>query len=47
MDLFSYRENHTPQTECGPSQRESVAVKCGEVTFYRLGDFIWQKVKKN
>ena len=47
MDLFRYRENHTPQTGYGPLQRESAAVKCGEVSFYRLVNFIWQKAKKN
>ena len=37
MDLFSYREKHTPQTECGPLQRvNAVAVKCGMASFYRL-----------
>ena len=30
---------HT-QTECGPSQRVSVAAKCAVVRFYRLGNFI-------
>ena len=39
MDLF--REKHTPHTECGPSQRASLAVpKCGVVSYYGLGDFI-------
>ena len=32
---------HTPQTECGPSQRESLeASKCGVVSFYGLSNFI-------
>ena len=38
MDLFRFREKHTPQTECGPSQKASVAMKCGIVGFYRLGN---------
>ena len=39
MDLFE--EEHTPQTECGPSQRVSLATsKCGVVSFYGLGSFI-------
>ena len=38
--LFRFREKHTPQTERGPSQRASAAVKCGVVSFYRLGNFI-------
>ena len=38
MDLF--REKHTPQTKCGPSQRVSAAArKCGIVSFYGLGNF--------
>ena len=43
MDLF--REKHTPQTECGPSQRVSaVALKCGVISFYGLGNFIfWER----
>ena len=40
VDLFRFREKHTPQTECGPSQRVSGAVRCGMVSFYRLGNFI-------
>ena len=41
MDLFRFREDYTPQTECGPSQRVSVgALKCGMVSFYGLGNFI-------
>ena len=36
-----FREKHTPQTECGPSQRVSaVALKCGVISFYELGSFI-------
>ena len=38
--LFRFREKHTPQTESEPSQRVSVAVKFGMVSFYRLGNFI-------
>ena len=34
MDLFRFREKHTPQTECEPSQRSSAAMKCGMVSFY-------------
>ena len=37
MGLFRYREKHTPQTECGPSQSGNAAVKFGVVSFYRLG----------
>ena len=37
MDLFRYREKHTPQTECGPSQRANAAAKFDVVSFYRLG----------
>ena len=40
VDLFRFREKHTSQTECGPSQRVSTAWKCGLVSFYRLGNFI-------
>ena len=40
MDLFTYREKHTPQTECGPFQRASVAAKYGVASFYRPGNFI-------
>ena len=40
MDLFRYREKHTPVTECGPLQRASKALKFGVVSFYRLGNFI-------
>ena len=40
MDLFRFREKHTPQTVRGPSQRVSVAIECGLVSFYRLGNFI-------
>ena len=40
MDLFRYREKHTPQTECGPSQRVSAAMNCGGVSFDRLGNLI-------
>ena len=28
LDLFRFREKHIPQTECGPLQRASVALKC-------------------
>ena len=38
MDLF--REKHTPQTECGPSQNVRVALKYGVISFYGLDDFI-------
>ena len=44
MDLFRFREKHTPQTACGSSKRVSVAGECGLVSFYRLGDFICQWV---
>ena len=40
MDLFRFREKHTPQTECGLSQRVSVATKGNMVSFYRQGNFI-------
>ena len=45
IDLFKFREKHTPQTECGPSQKVSavmsvVAMRCGMLTFYGLGNFI-------
>ena len=40
MDLFRFREKHTPQTECGPSQRMIVALKFGVVSFYKLSNFI-------
>ena len=33
MDLFRFREKHTPQTEFGPFQRASVAAKCAQLTF--------------
>ena len=36
MDLLRFREKHTPETECVPSQRVGVAAKCGMVGFYRL-----------
>ena len=34
MDVFSEK-----QPECGPLQRVSVALKCGVVSFYGLGNF--------
>ena len=37
MDLF--RQKHTPQTECGPSQKGGVAPEYGVVSFYRGGSF--------
>jgi len=37
VDLFRYRQKHTPQTEFGPSQRVSAAPKFDVVGFYRLG----------
>ena len=40
MDLFRFREKHTPQAECEPSKRVNVAPKFGVVSFYRLGNFI-------
>ena len=40
MNLF--REKHTLQTECGPSQKVRVAPKYGLVNFYGLGNFIDQ-----
>ena len=38
MDLF--REKHTPQTECGPSEKIGTALNCGMVSFYGLGNSI-------
>ena len=38
MDLF--REKHTPQTECGPSQKVRAALKYGTVSFYEPDNFI-------
>ena len=35
-----FREKHTPQTDCGPSQKVRVASNHGTVSFYRLGNFI-------
>ena len=36
-----YLERNTlHRQECGPSQRESAASKCGAVSFYGLGKFI-------
>ena len=40
VDLFRFREKHSLQTECGPSQATSAAAKCVMVSFYRLGNFI-------
>ena len=40
MGLFRFNKKHTPQAECGPFQRVSVAVKWGMVSFYGLGNFI-------
>ena len=37
------REAHS--TKCGPSQRACVATKCDVVSFYGLGNFIWQWVE--
>ena len=37
MDLF--REKHTPQTECGPSQKVRKAPRYEVVSFYRNGQF--------
>ena len=37
VDLFRFREKHTPQTTCGPSQRASRAEKCDMVSFSGLG----------
>ena len=34
--MLRFREKHTPETECVPSQRVGVAAKCGMVGFYRL-----------
>ena len=36
MDLFRFREKHTPHKDCGPSQRVSVAMKCGMVRFFQF-----------
>ena len=41
MDLFRYREKHTPQTECGSSQMANVTLKLGMVNYYRLGNLIY------
>ena len=38
MDLF--REKHTPQRECGPSQKARTAPGHGAVSFYRGGYFL-------
>ena len=40
--IYSDTEKHTPQTECGPSQRVSAAAaKCGMFSiFNRLDNFI-------
>ena len=38
MDLF--REKHTPQTECGSSEKTGTALNYGMVSFYGLGNFI-------
>ena len=36
-----YLQRDTPQTEYGPSQKaRGTALKCGLVSFYRLGNFI-------
>ena len=41
LEVGLFREKHTPQIECGPSQRASmVALKCGVVSFNGLGNFI-------
>ena len=37
MDLF--RQKHTPQTECGLSQKVRKAPEYGVVSFYRSGQF--------
>ena len=40
VDLFRFKEKHTPQTACGPLQRASLTTsKCGMVNFYGLGNF--------
>ena len=36
MDLFRFREKHSPQKDCGPSQRVSVAMKYSMVSFYQF-----------
>ena len=38
--MYLFREKHTPQTECGPSQKVRVALKHVIVSFYELGNFI-------
>ena len=38
--LILFREKHTPKTEGGPSQKVSVALKCGVVSFYGMDNFI-------
>ena len=40
MGLFRFREKHTAQTNCGPSQRVNAALKFGVVSFYRLENLI-------
>ena len=38
--LILFREKHTPQTQGGPLQKVSVALKCGVVSFYGMDNFI-------
>ena len=58
MDLFRFREKHTPQTECGPLQRVSAALKCGVFSFigwvisYAIewedySNYFWEGVKNS
>ena len=39
VDLLRLRGS-TPHRQCRPSQRVSVALRCGGVSFYRLSNFI-------
>ena len=38
--MWIFSEKHTTQTECGPLQRVSVALKCGVFIIHGLGDII-------
>ena len=41
--IYSDSERSTLHRQCGPSQRANVAVKCGMVSFYRLGNLYANK----
>ena len=45
MDLFRYRQKHTPQTEFGPSQRVSAAPKFDVLVF--IGWVLMSHRRKN